>query len=184
MPETAKKDLAKSEATGAEEAEMQRASDVLAEKLPGLTDPNAPKGEDVKTAGADDRPLKPLAPVHPDRFTPGEVPPAAQLTPGSKPPVVTSSARTNELMNQGAQPSKPKLKRPPDPNATPADARSKPVPHAQQESFIIPGTATGPDKPLLGPERAAAEKAAADRVAAAKASTPMTPAPASGEQHQ
>jgi rod shape-determining protein MreC len=190
LPDAAKKDLAKSEATGAAEAEMQRASDILAEKLPGLTDPNAPKDAEVKTAGADDRPLKPLTPVHPDRFTPGEVPPASQLKPGSKPAIVTSSARTSELLNQGAQPPKPKLKRPlgtPDAmtqGGTPLDARSKSGPRAQQQSFIIPGTATGPDKPLLGPERAAAEKAAADRVAAAKPNTAMTPTPASGEQHQ
>jgi hypothetical protein len=134
--------------------------------------------------------LKPLTPVHPDRFTPGEVPPASQLKPGSKPAIVTSSARTSELLNQGAQPPKPKLKRPlgtPDAmtqGGTPLDARSKSGPRAQQQSFIIPGTATGPDKPLLGPERAAAEKAAADRVAAAKPNTAMTPTPASGEQHQ
>lgn len=185
MPDSAKKDLAKSEATGAAEAEMQRASDILAEKLPGLTDPNLPKGEEVKTAGADDRPLKPLTPLHPDRFTAGEVPPASQLTPGSKPPVVTSSARTNELLNEGAQPPKPKLKRPlGTADAVPAGTGSKPVPHAQQESFIIPGTATGPDKPLLGPEKAAADKAAVDKVAAAKGGAAVTPASANGEQHQ
>jgi rod shape-determining protein MreC len=189
MPEAAKHDLAKSEATGAAEAEMQRASDILAEKLPGLTDPNAPEGE-VKTAGADDRPLKPLTPLHADRFTPGGVPPASQLTPGSKPPVVTSSARTNELLNEGAQPPKPKLKRPPGTadaipaGATPAGTKSKPVTHAQQESFIIPGTATGPDKPLLGPEKVAADKVAADKVAAAKTSAAITSAAADGEQHQ
>jgi rod shape-determining protein MreC len=156
---------------------MQRASDILAEKLPGLTDPNAPKDVEVKTAGADDRPLKPLTPVHPDRFTPGELAPASQLTPGGKPTVVTSSARTNELLNQGAQPPKPKVKRP---QGTPDAMTQSGTPlGGKQESFIIPGTATGPDKPLLGPE-----KAAADKVAAAKASTAVTPARASGEQHQ
>lgn len=153
----AQRDIAKSQVAGAEEAEMQRASDVLAEKLPGLADPNAPKGEsDPKTAGADDRPLKPLTAARPDRFSPGEAPPAAQLTPG-KVTVITSSARTNELLNDGAR---ARVKKPAvDPDAmpdgsTPTNGTPKARPHAQNESFIIPGTATGPDRPLRGPEKA------------------------------
>ncbi|HEX4582155.1 MAG TPA: rod shape-determining protein MreC [Acidobacteriaceae bacterium] len=163
LPAAAQRDLAKSEAAGAEEVEMQRASDVLAQKLPGLEDPNAPKGDDAsKDPATDVRPLKPLTAAHPDRFSPAEVRPASQMTPG-KAPVITSPARTSELLNEG-----PPLKHAKKPNAatdaaTPADGTARPVPHANvphpnQESFIIPGTATGPDRPLVNPEKTAAAK--------------------------
>ena len=165
------RDLAKSAAAGASQAELQRASDILAEKLPGLRDANAPPDAEVKTAAADDRPLKPLAAVHEDRFTPGALPPASQMVPGQK-PLVTSSARTAELLSEGAQATPHKAKKPgaPDQNAAGPSAaaggsrtdggaaagakpRSKPAPEPKAESPIIPGTATGPDRPLLGPEK-------------------------------
>jgi rod shape-determining protein MreC len=187
LPPAAQRDLAKSEAAGAEESEMQRASDVLAEKLPGLTDPNAPKDDNAtKKPGATDLPpLKPLAAAHADRFSPGEVPEATHLTPG-KAAVVTTRTGTNEV----AQPPKPKVKKAPvtpenmPRGATPADTTTKPVPHAQQDSFIIPGTATGPDKPLMGPEKVAPNKVAADKIASEKTSAAITPAAGSGAQHQ
>jgi len=59
-------------------AEQRKASAIMAERLPGLTDPNAPpKPADAK--GANAAPPAPTAPVvpkiippqHPDRFTPG-----------------------------------------------------------------------------------------------------------------
>ena len=158
----AKRDLAKSQVAGAEEAEMQRASDILAEKLPGLKDPNAPDtaAVDDKTNPAALKPLKPLTAARVDRYSPGTAPPAARMTPGQV-TVITSSARTSELLNEGAR---PKVKKPPvnadaDPDAspvesTPAGGTPKPAPHVKQESFIIPGTATGPDQPLRGPEKA------------------------------
>jgi rod shape-determining protein MreC len=159
LPAAAQRDLAKSEAAGAEEVEMQRASDVLAEKLPGLEDPNAPKAEDAsKDPAVDLRPLKPLTAARPDRFSPSEVRPASAMTPG-KVTVITSSARTSELMNEGTQPvrhaKKPAANSVPD-GATSTDGTAKPAPHTNQESFIIPGTATGPDRPLMGPEKTSA----------------------------
>jgi rod shape-determining protein MreC len=185
LPAAAQRDLAKSEAAGAEEVEMQRASDVLAEKLPGLDDPNAPKGDDAsKDAAVDLRPLKPLPAAHPDRFSPSEIRPAAQMTPG-KAPAITSSARTNELMNEGAQPVR-RAKKPANPNAAPGGATStdgtaKPAPHVNQESFIIPGTATGPDRPLTNPQKrgpsTGPEKTSAASLTAA-------PGAVTREQHQ
>jgi rod shape-determining protein MreC len=181
LPAAAQRDLAKSEAAGAEEVEMQRASDILAEKLPGLQDPNAPKQEEAASdAGVDLRPLKPLTAVHPDRFSPGAVRPAAQMTPG-KPSAIPSSTRTNELVNEGAQPVK-RAKKPParsdtvPEGAVSTDGTTKPVPHQNQESFIIPGTATGPDRPLVNPEKTASEKTSAAITPAAGAAT--------REQHQ
>jgi rod shape-determining protein MreC len=161
---------------------MQRASDVLAEKLPGLEDPNAPKGDDAsKDAAVDLRPLKPLPAARPDRFSPSEVRPAAQMTPG-KAPVITTSARTNELMNEGAQPVRRPKKPAANPNgATSTDGTAKPAPHVNQESFIIPGTATGPDKPLTNPQKTGLstgpEKTSAAILRAA-------PGPVTREQHQ
>lgn len=78
------KDLAKSEseksADAAALAEQKKASEIMAERLPGLTDPNAPKQPATNaTPNADGTspatPAAPapklLAPQHPDRFTPG-----------------------------------------------------------------------------------------------------------------
>ena len=96
-------DLATSEALkGAAVAaikEQQKASQIMAERLPGLTDPNAP---------ADQQPLKdssppnPVAhtplPLHPDRFTPGaqpsqEAPAGQENKPASKPAQPDNSAK-------------------------------------------------------------------------------------------
>jgi rod shape-determining protein MreC len=171
LPAAAQRDLAKSLAAGAQEAEMRRASDVLSEKLPGLEDANAPKSD---AALANPQLLKPLMAARADRFTPGTAPPASQMTPG-KVTVITSSARTNELLNEGAQAVR-RTKKPainPD-GSVPADGSATPAPRAKPQSFIIPGTATGPDRPLRGPEKANASIT----------STPARPTSASGEQHQ
>jgi rod shape-determining protein MreC len=67
----------------------QKASDVLAERLPSRTDPNAPpdQQQDKPPAGADADvlpPVRPPQPVHPDRFSPSDTPPASDLTPGQR----------------------------------------------------------------------------------------------------
>ena len=75
-------DLATSEQLkGADAAaleEQRKASEIMAERLPGLTDPNAPaNGATAGASGATSAPpLAPkiLAPAHPDRFTPGNTP--------------------------------------------------------------------------------------------------------------
>jgi rod shape-determining protein MreC len=80
------KDLAESEAEG--EAEQKRASDILAERLPSRVDPNSPADTNPeKLVDADGKPLKPPPPPvpnHPDRFSPGAEPDAAQMTPGHR----------------------------------------------------------------------------------------------------
>jgi rod shape-determining protein MreC len=91
LPSQQQKDLATSEALkGAEAAaisEQKKASEIMAERLPGLTDPNAPaqpvtpaKAGATPTAVAPATPTVPkiLQPQRPDRFTPGNsVQPAA-----------------------------------------------------------------------------------------------------------
>jgi rod shape-determining protein MreC len=88
MPKTAQQDLAQSAAEGAA-VSKQRASDILAERLPGLTDPSAlaDPGPGQKPAAsaanpAVPPPLHPPATLHPDHFSPQATPPATALTPG------------------------------------------------------------------------------------------------------
>jgi rod shape-determining protein MreC len=177
LPVAAKRDLAKSEAAGAEEVEMQRASDILAEKLPGLEDPNAPKSDDDSKANAFDlQPLKPLTAARPDRFSPSEVRPASQMTPG-KAAVIPPPDRTSTLTNDRAQPAKHAKKPAANPDAVPDGA-----PHTNQESFIIPGTATGPDRPLVNPEKTASVKTGTAMTAGAGA--PVVPVAPAKEQPQ
>jgi rod shape-determining protein MreC len=99
LPPAAQRDIAKSEADGAVEAEKERASDILAEKLPGYIDPDAPADESQEssdTAGGDiGRPIKPLTALHPDRYSPAATPPAGNLTPGGKINSIDSSAAQN-----------------------------------------------------------------------------------------
>jgi rod shape-determining protein MreC len=66
--------------------DQQKASDIMAERLPGLTDSNAPapgavpSGENQAVPPATPAPVAPkLLPArHPDRFTPGAKPQALQ----------------------------------------------------------------------------------------------------------
>jgi rod shape-determining protein MreC len=87
MPPTAQQDMAQSAAEGAA-VSKQRASDILAERLPGLNDPNAlaDPGPGQKPATppttAVPPPLHPPPAVHPDHYSPDATPPANALTPG------------------------------------------------------------------------------------------------------
>jgi rod shape-determining protein MreC len=102
LPPTAAQDAEQAEAT--QEA-TQRAADLIAEKLPSLhSDGNGAAGSTAAGAvGADGKPVsddpesqvggavgyinsglpRPKPAVHPDRYSPGTVPPAADLTPGA-----------------------------------------------------------------------------------------------------
>lgn len=75
---------------------QQRASDILAERLPSREDPNAPQvngaqnanGQTPPATGADTSlptpPPQPPPAVHPDRFSPNSVPPAEDMVPGQR----------------------------------------------------------------------------------------------------
>jgi len=76
-------DLATSEALKGSEAaailEKKKASEIMAERLPGLTDPNAPAPVPAQPGQPQPTPVTPPAPkllpaVHPDRFSPGIAP--------------------------------------------------------------------------------------------------------------
>lgn len=125
------KDLAASEAEG--EAEQQRASDILAERLPSRIDPNAPADTNppslVDAAGNPVKPPAPPLPDHPDRFSPGAEPNAAQMVPGGRwaPVKYGTEDRTAP---------------PPPPNAAPTNAIAKAAPHSSSASLTASGTAS------------------------------------------
>lgn len=82
MPAQMQQDLADAE---------QKASDVLAERLPSRTDPNAPAVQPSDTStqkpadtGPPPMPGKPPQPLHDDRYSSSDVPPAADLVPGQR----------------------------------------------------------------------------------------------------
>lgn len=71
---------------------QQKASEVLAQRLPSRNDPNAPPGQQNPQAQQDNsKPTptpvqapRPLQALHPDRYTPLDTPPAADLVPGQR----------------------------------------------------------------------------------------------------
>ena len=85
MPPTEQQDLAQSAAEGAA-VTRQRASDVLAERLPGLSDPTALADQKPANAPAPATtilpPLHPAPALHADHYSPLATPPANSLTPG------------------------------------------------------------------------------------------------------
>lgn len=93
MPAEDRRDLAQSEAAGVAAEAQQRASDILAERLPGIGDPNATSSgapgdaansgsEAVSLTGVVTPPPQPPPPIHTDRYSPDATPPAADLIPG------------------------------------------------------------------------------------------------------
>ncbi len=75
VPTTMQQDIVTSE---------QKAADVLSQRLPGAALPPAigPDGKPVDS-GMPPPTVRPPAPLHPDRFTPGATPDAGSLTPGA-----------------------------------------------------------------------------------------------------
>jgi rod shape-determining protein MreC len=88
MPAKAKQDLAQSAAEGAIAASQQRASDILAERLPGLDNPGAladsPPAQDHPLLNPDTVGVRlhPPPALHADHYSPNTTPQASALTPG------------------------------------------------------------------------------------------------------
>ncbi|HEY6489046.1 MAG: rod shape-determining protein MreC [Terracidiphilus sp.] len=79
FPPDQQQDIATSEAEKGPEAEQenaqQKASEVLAERLPGLIEPNLPADQQPLNDDTNPNPVsRPPMPIHPDRFTPGANP--------------------------------------------------------------------------------------------------------------
>jgi rod shape-determining protein MreC len=72
FPQDQQQDMAASEALKGAEAEQQKTSEGMAEKLPGLIDPNLPADQQPLKDTSNPNPVsRPPVAVHPDRFTPG-----------------------------------------------------------------------------------------------------------------
>ena len=184
MPKTAQQDLAQSAAEAAA-VSKQRASDILAERLPGLTDPSAvadaPGEKPATSSAAAPAVLPPLHPppaLHPDHFSPTATPPATALTPGQAvvdpkyapapraqvpAPKATSSAETDTTT-----PVKPKHAAP-SPATTVDDGSANPPAAKPKTPKVTP------------PDRPAATAPATEPTAEPPASPPATPSSGSGD---
>jgi rod shape-determining protein MreC len=82
LPALAQQDADSAAAT----ANAKRAADLAADKLPSMHDgePTPPAGAEPATGAPVPTVVpRPVPTLHPDRYTPGETPPAEQLTPGA-----------------------------------------------------------------------------------------------------
>jgi rod shape-determining protein MreC len=156
LTKKAQQDLAQSAADAAAMSK-QRASDILAERLPGLNDPDAVADANgqVKTpaasaAPAAPPPLHPPATLHPDHFSPSATAPASALTPG-------------QAVTDPKYPPAPKVQAPASkPTSSPEHARV--------------GAATDTEAPApVKPKRAATPATTADD--GANSATPPAPKP-------
>jgi rod shape-determining protein MreC len=146
--------------TEAEQAE-QKASDVLAERLPSRVDPNAPadqqqEPEDDSAEEGAARPVKPPAALHPDRYTPSDTPPAADLVPGQK---ITdgqsqaTSGNENGAENPPKAPANPESGAAPGTTAKPGKGKpaTKPAGNTAAKPKPKPAAVTTPgDQPAPG----------------------------------
>jgi rod shape-determining protein MreC len=146
LPLAAKQDLARGAATAEAQAQAaaaraaeakaiedaKSAAQIVADRLPSLHDPNNPDETpaDAKAADATATPggkvPHPLPTLHPDRYTPGSTPSAADLTPGSSNSAPSANAQQRTPTTEPAThpatvlPKKPqpKLNTPTQPPAT------------------------------------------------------------------
>jgi rod shape-determining protein MreC len=128
----------------AAEKEKKKASEVLAERLPSIKDPNAPQTADQQSQEGQvmdtSRPARPLPTVHPDRFSPSSVPPAADLTPGkSAPRTVLSPAPSSNAPVAPPQSTKPASASASKPTSTPNGA--------ERPSIVSPKKSVTPQEP-------------------------------------
>lgn len=118
FPPDQQQDMATSEELKGAEAEQQKTSEGMADKLPGLLIPNLPADQqplnDTSNPGY---PSKPAVAIHPDRFTPGNAP-----TP-------VPEADSGEAA--GAAPASPTKKKPETPKAPASKPESKPAPQGE-----------------------------------------------------
>ncbi len=135
------KDIAQSEAVkGAEAADLaekKKASEIMAERLPGLIDPNLPADQQPLLDTSNPNPVShPPLPLHPDRFTPGGADNPSSAPAGGEgaasetghavprgtktSPASGSNARPHSLPGSAPKPAAPK------PPATPATDAAHP----------------------------------------------------------
>ena len=109
FPQDQQQDMATSEALKGAEAEEQKTSVGMAEKLPGLLVPNVPPDQqplnDTSNPGY---PSRPAGAIHPDRFTPGNAPtPVPEGSPDGTtgtPPASPANKKPSTPQPQAGQP--------------------------------------------------------------------------------
>ena len=162
MPPETQRDIAKSEAAAAVDAEKQRASDILAEKLPGYVDPNAPvdpdadKGPTSTETGQIMKPMSPLKAIHPDKYSADATPPAAALTPGAVRAsnayagsgTSSGSGSATAPRSSGALATAPRVS----PDGTPATPKPHSKPKPANPDSPADGTAPGTTPPGVKPK--------------------------------
>jgi rod shape-determining protein MreC len=169
MPAKAKQDLAQSAAEGAIAASQQRASDILAERLPGLDNPgalaDAPPVPDHGSVNPDTVPVKlhPPPALHADHYSPNTTPQASALTPGqlvvdpkyapgATPPAAFVAAKPT------AKAAKPDIDANGDAAGQKADQAATTKPHHSSSSATGTGNAASGDAATSGTTHPAAAK--------------------------
>jgi len=125
-------------------SEQRKASAIMAERLPGLTDPNAPPKPAGATQGANGAPAAPstaqvpkiLPPQHPDRFTPGHVgqpaePGISGATVPKRPSTNSPAAKPDKKESSPGTTSAPETTAAPKPK-TPARPTEQPQPQRNE----------------------------------------------------
>lgn len=85
-----------------EEKAQKKASEVLAERLPGLIDPNLPADQQpLNDTSNPTLPQHPPPPLHPDRFTPSATPGAVDGSTTGTPPATPPAKPENQAAPQG-----------------------------------------------------------------------------------
>jgi len=158
---------------------QQRAADILAERLPSRTDPNAPAGQQPNPS-TDANPTAPLPPpptppqpVHPDRYSPNDVPPASDLVPGQ--PITAVEATPSDAGDHGSAGNPQETPKPKTPTA------SKP-PAASTSPKPAPKPAAGATKPK--PKPPSAPQSAPATSGRKPDNNPAAPAPPPAAQPQ
>jgi rod shape-determining protein MreC len=116
FPPDQQQDMATSEALKGPEAaainEKKKASDAMAERLPGLIDPNLPQDQQPLLDKSNPNSVAhPPQALHPDRFTPGmAAEPAPDANAGSKPEAKPKTPQAKEASAPNGGEGKPALK--------------------------------------------------------------------------
>ena len=147
-------DLATSEELkGAEAAaidEQKKASAIMAERLPGLIEPNVPTDQQpLKDTSLPNPVSHPPMPLHPDRFTPGVNDPARQLAGSAAGATTDESAKSPKKPAQTFVDGEGPPPKPPAPKTTTPKPANSDTP-AQSSPVQQPAT---PRTPQSGPQR-------------------------------
>ncbi|MEO8737876.1 MAG: rod shape-determining protein MreC [Edaphobacter sp.] len=119
--QAAAKAKAAADAEAAAEAAARSAAQIIADRLPSLHDPNNPAAPAAPGANPSAPPVsatpRPLPTIHSDRYTPGDTPPAATLTPGARARFENNVVPAPTLPHSSPDPAAQKPRRTPQPKA-------------------------------------------------------------------